>query len=104
MSIQNDVGRLTALRRDLSPLAQRTMSNTANRALAEVKELFNGKAPTWNAKYKSDGPLAFRVAAFERFLLAQLPINSKVLDFGCGTGPIASALSASGFRVTACDI
>jgi 2-polyprenyl-3-methyl-5-hydroxy-6-metoxy-1,4-benzoquinol methylase len=80
------------------------MSNTANRALAEVKALFNAKASTWNAKYRADGPLTFRVAAFQGLLLARLPINSRVLDLGCGTGTIASALSAGGFRVTACDI
>jgi len=79
------------------------MSNTANRDLADVKELFNAKAPTWNAKYLADGPLTSRVAAFQRHLLARLPANSRVLDLGCGTGAIASALSASGFRVTACD-
>jgi ubiquinone/menaquinone biosynthesis C-methylase UbiE len=80
------------------------MPNTEDRPLAEIKALFNAKASTWNEKYRVDGPLAFRVAAFQGLLLAQLPINSKVLDLGCGTGTIASALSASGFRVTACDI
>jgi 2-polyprenyl-3-methyl-5-hydroxy-6-metoxy-1,4-benzoquinol methylase len=80
------------------------MSNTADRELADVKDLFNAKAPTWNAKYVSNGPLTFRVAAFQRLLLERLPVNSRVLDLGCGTGAIASALSASGFRVTACDI
>src|SRR5690242_4856017 len=80
------------------------MSKTADRALAEVKALFNAKAPTWNAKYRADGPLAFRIAAFQNILLGQLPIKSEVLDLGCGTGTIASALSTNGFQVTACDI
>jgi ubiquinone/menaquinone biosynthesis C-methylase UbiE len=80
------------------------MPNTADRELAEVKALFNAKAPTWNAKYVANGPLAFRVAAFQRLVLARLPGNSRILDLGCGTGAIASALSACSFRVTACDI
>jgi ubiquinone/menaquinone biosynthesis C-methylase UbiE len=79
-------------------------SMTQNRALVDVQALFNAKAPTWNAKYRSDGPLAFRIAAFRKLLLARLPVNSRVLDLGCGTGAIASVLSAEGFQVTACDI
>ena len=85
-----------------TPIIPKSM--TQNRALVDVRALFNAKASTWNAKYRSDGPLAFRIAAFRRLLLARLPVNSKVLDLGCGTGTIASALSADGFRVTACDI
>jgi SAM-dependent methyltransferase len=80
------------------------MSKTTNGGLAEVQALFNAKARTWNVKYQANGPLAFRVAAFQKLLAARLPVNSKVLDLGCGTGAIASALSAYGFRVTACDI
>jgi 2-polyprenyl-3-methyl-5-hydroxy-6-metoxy-1,4-benzoquinol methylase len=80
------------------------MAKTADRELTEVKALFNAKAPTWNAKYVNNGPLAFRVAVFQKIVLARLPGNSRVLDLGCGTGAIASALSACGFRVTACDI
>src|ERR1700716_2773643 len=80
------------------------ISKTPNRALSDIRALFNAKAATWNEKYRSAGPLAFRIAGFRRLLLARLPTNSKVLDLGCGTGAIASALSASGFRVTACDI
>jgi ubiquinone/menaquinone biosynthesis C-methylase UbiE len=70
----------------------------------EVRALFNAKARTWNQKYDSRGPLAFRVAAFEDLLSRRLPPNAKVLDLGCGTAAIASVLSARGFRVTACDI
>lgn len=80
------------------------MPNTADRDLAEVKALFNGKAPTWNEKYVANGPLASRVAAFQKLVIERLPSNSRVLDLGCGSGAIASALSACGFRVTACDI
>ena len=72
--------------------------------LTEVRALFNAKATTWNQKYDVGGALAFRVGAFERLVAGQLFPNAKVLDLGCGTAAIASALSARGFRVTACDI
>jgi ubiquinone/menaquinone biosynthesis C-methylase UbiE len=72
--------------------------------LTEVRTLFNAKARTWNQKYEAGGALAFRVAAFERLLAQRLFPNAKVLDLGCGTAAIASALSTCGFRVTACDI
>jgi ubiquinone/menaquinone biosynthesis C-methylase UbiE len=85
-----------------TPILPKSM--TQKRALVGVQALFNAKASTWNAKYRSDGPLAFRIAAFRKILVARLPLNSRVLDLGCGTGAIASALSADGFRVTACDI
>jgi ubiquinone/menaquinone biosynthesis C-methylase UbiE len=72
--------------------------------LAEVTALFNAKAGAWDQKYQAGGDLVLRVAAFEELLAARLSPNDKVLDLGCGTGAIASACSASGFRVTACDV
>jgi ubiquinone/menaquinone biosynthesis C-methylase UbiE len=72
--------------------------------VVEVRALFNAKSNTWNQKYESGGPLAFRVAAFEGLLSRRLFPNAEVLDLGCGTAAIASALAAHGFRVTACDI
>jgi ubiquinone/menaquinone biosynthesis C-methylase UbiE len=77
---------------------------TAVHDLGEVINLFNAKARTWDQKYEAGGALAFRVSAFKRLLAERLFPNAKVLDLGCGTGAIASVLSACGFRVTACDI
>jgi ubiquinone/menaquinone biosynthesis C-methylase UbiE len=72
--------------------------------LEEVKALFNAKARTWNQKYEAGGSLAFRTVVFDSVIRRQLSPGARVLDLGCGTAAIASALSESGFRVTACDI
>jgi ubiquinone/menaquinone biosynthesis C-methylase UbiE len=78
-------------------------SNAADYQLTEVRALFNAKARTWNQKYQAGGALIFRITVFERLLASRLSPAAKVLDLGCGTAAIASALSAGGFRVTACD-
>jgi ubiquinone/menaquinone biosynthesis C-methylase UbiE len=78
--------------------------NSENYHLREIKNLFNAKAATWNEKYKPGGTLDFRVASFERLLAERLPPHSTILDLGCGTAAVASALSARGLQVTACDI
>jgi ubiquinone/menaquinone biosynthesis C-methylase UbiE len=72
--------------------------------LEEVKALFNAKARTWNQKYEAGGSLAFRAMVFDSLIRRQLSTDARVLDLGCGTAAIASVLSESGFRVTACDI
>ena len=72
--------------------------------LEEVKALFNAKARTWNQKYEAGGSLAFRAVVFDSLIRRQLSTDARVLDLGCGTAAIASVLSESGFRVTACDI
>jgi ubiquinone/menaquinone biosynthesis C-methylase UbiE len=73
-------------------------------ALEEVKALFNAKARTWNQKYEAGGSLASRAVVFDSLIRRQLSTDARVLDLGCGTAAIASVLSESGFRVTACDI
>src|SRR5262245_23094346 len=75
-----------------------------NSSCAEVRALFNAKAARWNTKYQAGGALAFRVETFEKLLPKHLCSNDKILDFGCGTGAIASVLAARGLRVTACDV
>jgi hypothetical protein len=53
----------------------------------EVGVLFDAKAPSWNAKYATNGPLAYRVSVFSSLLAGS---GATVLDFGGGTGAIAS--------------
>ncbi|MGH3012697.1 MAG: class I SAM-dependent methyltransferase [Gaiellaceae bacterium] len=40
---------------------------------------------------------------FESFVLAQLPLQARVLEVGCGAGRLARALTAAGHSVTAID-
>jgi len=70
----------------------------------EVESLFNKKASSWNQKYAANGPLRYRLDAFKDQLSELVTPPAKVLDFGCGTGNLASHLSSCGFIVSACDI
>src|SRR3954470_16949082 len=43
------------------------------------------------------------LAVLHRFLFPHLPAPAQLLDLGCGTGTLAQALVAHGFRVTGLD-
>ncbi len=66
--------------------------------------LFDAKAQSWESKYRPNGPLAFRVKVFAALLQGRVEPGAAVLDFGGGTGAIASALSRRGLRMTVCDV
>jgi SAM-dependent methyltransferase len=70
----------------------------------EVLRLFEAKAPDWGAKYDPDGPLAHRLIALTVAVRWGTRVGSRVLDLGCGSGELVRALTASGLRVTGCDI
>jgi len=82
-----------------SPPAAGTDSQTL-----EVLSLFEAKAPSWAAKYAEDGPLTARLTSLSAAVSAHARPGDRVLDLGCGTGDLAWALAAAGFRVTGCDI
>jgi ubiquinone/menaquinone biosynthesis C-methylase UbiE len=69
-----------------------------------VRMLYNRKALEWRRKYDADGPLAYRIAAFDAQVRSQVPPKARVLDLGCGTGHLAFHLTGGGYDVTACDI
>jgi ubiquinone/menaquinone biosynthesis C-methylase UbiE len=70
----------------------------------EVALLFDAKARSWDSKYRANGPLAYRAAAFSALLAGRVNAGSRVLDFGGGTGAISSALARQGFQMTVCDL
>jgi ubiquinone/menaquinone biosynthesis C-methylase UbiE len=74
------------------------------KSVPEVSLLFNAKARSWDSKYRDKGPLAYRVAVFSALLAGRVRPGAAVLDFGGGTGAIASALALQGFRMTVCDL
>jgi ubiquinone/menaquinone biosynthesis C-methylase UbiE len=70
----------------------------------EVALLFDAKARSWDSKYRDNGPLAYRAAAFSALLSGRVNSGAAVLDFGGGTGAISSALARQGFQMTVCDL
>ena len=69
-----------------------------------VLSLFDAKAPGWSAKYAPDGPLAGRLASLSDAVSRHVRAGDRVLDLGCGTGELASALAQAGIRAAGCDI
>jgi ubiquinone/menaquinone biosynthesis C-methylase UbiE len=70
----------------------------------EVGLLFDTKAQSWDRKYRAHGPLAYRVGAFSALVAHGVKSGAAILDFGGGTGAIASALAHRGFHMTVCDL
>lgn len=70
----------------------------------DTRAFFERKAASWSHNYDRGGGMADRVAIFADVLSSRLPPNGTILDFGCGSGDIASHLAAEGWHVTGCDI
>jgi len=70
----------------------------------DVRTLFNLKADSWQSKYSRGGKLGPRLERFTARLSELSPPPATILDFGCGTGDMAVAIEAMGYRVVACDI
>jgi len=73
-------------------------------AAAAVRKLFDSKAAAWPSKYGPDGRLASRLTRLADAVTHRALAEGSVLDLGCGTGELASAIAATGMRVTGCDI
>ena len=70
----------------------------------DVRTLFNHKAACWQSKYGQTGSLNSRLERFTARLSELCPPPARVLDFGCGTGEMATAIERTGYRAVACDI
>jgi len=79
------------------------MSDQADVAAA-VRQLFDAKAAAWPSKYTPDGRLVGRLNRLANAVTYHVPAGGSVLDLGCGTGELASAIAAAGLRATGCDI
>jgi 2-polyprenyl-3-methyl-5-hydroxy-6-metoxy-1,4-benzoquinol methylase len=65
---------------------------------------FDRLAATWSqAHYGPQGDMVARIARFAGALEVLVPTGASILDYGCGTGDIAAALAARGYRVEARD-
>jgi SAM-dependent methyltransferase len=81
-----------------------SQSPTTDERADQVRQLFDRKAVSWSAKYAPEGPLTGRLPMFTETLGHHVPLGGHVLELGCGTGELAQALVAGGWKVTACDI
>lgn len=70
----------------------------------DARTLFNRKADTWHLKYGPNGTLHPRLRQVTAGLSESCPPPARVLDFGCGTGDIATAMERRGYEVTGCDV
>ena len=71
---------------------------------AAVRQLFDAKAAVWPAKYPPDGRLTGRLTRLASAVTYHVPPGGSMLDLGCGTGELASAIAAAGLSATGCDI
>jgi 2-polyprenyl-6-hydroxyphenyl methylase/3-demethylubiquinone-9 3-methyltransferase len=73
-------------------------------ASSERTAFFDALASGWSStQYGPQGSLVPRIARFADALQHLAPPSARILDHGCGTGDIAAALAARGFRVDARD-
>lgn len=77
-----------------------------HRKQASTRDIFfDRQAERWShTHYGPRGGMVSRIERFAESLYAILPPPVDVLDYGCGTGDLAVALAARGYRVVACDV
>lgn len=69
-----------------------------------TRNFFDGVAAGWTSRYRSGGDMVERQAQFIAAVRAKVAPPAQILDFGCGSGVIALALSEAGYNLTGCDI
>ena len=81
------------------------MSNVDLDHTAARSAFFDQLAATWSqTHYGPQGGMVARIARFAGALETLVPPpNASVLDYGCGTGDIATALAGRGYQVEGCD-
>src|ERR1700693_1837631 len=72
---------------------------------ADRSAFFNKLAGNWSqAHYGPQGGMVSRIGRFVDALESLVPASASILDYGCGTGDIAAALAARGYRVEGRDM
>src|SRR5215475_11226207 len=80
------------------------MSDIQSTRIADRSAFFDRLARSWSqAHYGPHGDMVPRIARFTDALENLVPARASILDYGCGTGDIAAALAARGYRVEARD-
>lgn len=69
----------------------------------QVREYFNHQAPTWERYYEDGGGMRDRIRRFRGALQPKLSPESRVLDFGCGSGDLSNSIASAGYRVVGMD-
>ncbi len=72
---------------------------TRNEAVAAFDEW----ADHWGGHYAEGSPMLARINRFKKALDGEVSKGASVLDFGCGTGKITTALQCAGWHLTRCD-
>ena len=80
------------------------VSETEQHHVAARSAFFDRLAGSWSRlHYGPQGGMVPRIARFVDALDGLVPASASILDFGCGTGDIAAALAACGYRVEGRD-
>ena len=81
------------------------MSEPDLRGTEAQTAFFDRQAGHWSqCHYGPQGGMVPRIARFADALADLVPAPADILDYGCGTGDIAAALAARGYRVEARDM
>jgi ubiquinone/menaquinone biosynthesis C-methylase UbiE len=73
------------------------------RHLSDCGSYFDERSESWTSYYAPGGAMVGRLTRIVKQLKERVPIGSRILDFGCGTGNIAVQCGKEGYKVDAVD-